>query len=114
MGGKGGDSGSGQQFQEPPATQDTGGWTYADGTTNKPKTEASAKTETTAPPITEDPTVQTGVEKVAQKETQPYAPPGFGNYPNKSSDLSGLGDVLVSGMQGQPAKSGAQQYQGQV
>jgi len=114
MGGKGGDSGSGQQYQDTPTAQDTGGWTYADGSTTAPKTATPAKTETAAPQITEDPSKQSGVEAIAQKETQPYSPPGFGNYPASNTDLSGLGDVLVSGMQGQPGKKAAPQYQGQV
>ena len=115
MGGKGGDSGSGQQQMEAPTVQTEGGWTYADGTTTKPAAPKTAAPTSDPGLVTEDPN-QIGVEQVTQKETQPYAPPGFGNYPGSNTNLSGLGDVLVTGMQAQPGKKGPQppQYQGQV
>jgi hypothetical protein len=113
MGGKGGDSGSSQQqyVEEPAAT--TGGWKWADGSTGIPKTTAAPKEAEKPPTVTEDPTKQTGVEQI---ETQPYAPPGFGDYPTSNTNLSGLGDMLVTGMAAQPGKAGPPppQYQGQV
>jgi len=116
MGGKGGDSGGSQQqyVEEPAAT--TGGWKWADGSTGIPQTEAVAKEAAKAPTVTENPLAQTGQEQIAIEATQPYAPPGFGNYPASNTNLSGLGDMLVTGMTAQPGKAGPQppQYQGQV
>jgi hypothetical protein len=117
MGGKGGDSGPSpmQQTYDTGSPSTTGGWTYLDGTTNKPKTATPKKEEPKQTPIVEDPS-KAGAETVAQDpETQPYAPPGWGNYPSSGTNLSGLGDVLVGGM-AEPGKAGpkAQNYFGQV
>jgi len=110
MGGKGGDSG-GQQQMEQPTPQTTGGWSaVGDATT------PAAKPKETKAPIVETTRNQTGQEAVAPPESQPYMPPGFGNYPASNTNLSPLGDTLVAGMQEIPGKPGptTPQYQGQV
>jgi hypothetical protein len=111
MGGKGG-SGGGQQPMEQPTPQTTGGWSAVGDTAApaaKPKEEAK-------PPVIEGAANQTGQEAIAPPESQPYSPPGFGNYPASNTNLSPLGDTLVAGMQEIPGKPGptVPQYQGQV
>ena len=110
MGGKGGGGGSSQQQVEAPTPQTTGGWTAVGSTTTAPK-----KVEEKKPPIIEGAANQTGQEAIAPQESQPYMPPGFGNY-GAGTNLSPLGDTLVAGMQEVPGKPGptVPQYQGQV
>jgi hypothetical protein len=95
-----------------------GGFIYtATGTTTPPKDETKKKEEPAkGTPITEDPS-KAGAETVKpDAQIQPYAPPGWGNYPTTNTNLSPLGDVMVSGMQATPGKPGptAPNYVGQV
>jgi hypothetical protein len=110
MGGKGG--GGGQQMpMEQPTPQTTGGWSAVDTATPAKAVEKKA-----AAPVVENTANQTGQETIAPQESQPYTPPGFGNYPGAGTNLSPLGDTLVAGMQEIPGKPGptVPQYQGQV
>jgi hypothetical protein len=113
MGGKGSASNVMKQDYGSPTATTEGGWEWADKTA---QAAPPKKEEVKEPPITEDPS-KVGAEAVKQDaETQPYAPPGWGNYPSSSGNLTGLGDALVTGMQAQPGKAGpvAPNYVGQV
>jgi hypothetical protein len=117
MGGKGGEASNvmQQQYESAPSPG-TGGYIYPEtGTTEPPKREPVKKEEKKEPPITEDPS-KAGAEVIADAPIDPYGPPGFGNYPTTNTNLSGLGDMLVQGMQAQPGKAGPTlpQYTGQV
>ena len=77
---------------------------------------AVKKEEKKDPPITEDPSKAAAGDQIAMEETQPYAPPGFGNYGDTNTNMGPLGDALVAGMQEQPGKPGPTnpKYFGQV
>jgi len=116
MGGKGGEASNvmQQQYESAPSPG-TGGYIYPEtGTTEPPKKEVVKKEEKKEAPITEDPS-KAGAEVITDT-VQPYGPPGFGNYPATNTNLSGLGDMLVQGMQAQPGKAGPTMplYTGQV
>jgi hypothetical protein len=117
MGGKGSASNVMHQDYGQNAGDETAGFVFKDtGTTEPKKKEAVKKEAPKQVPITEDPS-KVGAETVkADAEIQPYAPPGFGNYPTSNTNLSPLGDVMVSGMQAAPGKPGptAPNYVGQV
>jgi hypothetical protein len=93
MGGKGSASNVMKQDYGSPTATTEGGWEWADKTA---QAAPPKKEEAKAPPITEDPS-KVGAEAIKQDaETQPYAPPGWGNYPKTGSNLTGLGDASAA------------------
>jgi hypothetical protein len=109
MGGKGDDNSSSAMYT--PAAVET---PKVISTPYEPAVKKEAKKD---PPITEDPTKGAGDQTSASlDETQPYAPPGFGNYGDTNTNMSPLGDALVAGMQEQPGQPGPTnpKYFGQV
>jgi len=115
MGGKGGGASNvmQQDYGQYGSPTNTGGWTEVSKPVAPPKAEEPKKP---AGELTEDPS-KAGAEQIKpDAETHPFAPPGWGNYPTTNTNLTGLGDELVAGMQAQPGKAGpvTPNYVGQV
>lgn len=106
MGGKGDDNSSSAMYT-PPAVETP----KVIQPLNEPAVQKVEKKDT---PITEDPAKAGG--DTPPEDTQPYAPPGFGNYGDTNTNMSPLGDALVAGMMEQPGKPGPTnpKYFGQV
>ena len=107
MGGKGGEASNvmQQQYESAPSPG-TGGYIYPEtGTTEPPKREPVKKEEKKRGADHRRPE-QGRRGGDCRHGTQPYGPPGLGNYPAGNTNLTGLGDMLVQGMQAQPGKAG--------